>query len=32
MKKKTELCKNFQLGICKYGVTCSYAHGVNELR
>lgn len=27
-KKKTELCKNFQLqGLCKFGDQCSFAHG-----
>ncbi|CAD8161994.1 unnamed protein product [Paramecium pentaurelia] len=32
-KKKTELCKNFQLtGQCKFGNECSFAHGFSELQ
>ncbi|CAD8081085.1 unnamed protein product [Paramecium sonneborni] len=32
-KKKTELCKNFQLmGFCKFGDDCSFAHGYQELQ
>ncbi|CAD8173201.1 unnamed protein product [Paramecium octaurelia] len=32
-KKKTELCKNFQLtGQCKFGNECSFAHGYSELQ
>jgi len=27
-KKKTELCRNWEMyGACRYGDTCSYAHG-----
>jgi len=29
-KKKTELCKNFIEGFCKYGDDCAFAHGVEE--
>ena len=30
---KTELCKNFELqGSCRWGDTCCYAHGPQELR
>ena len=33
VKKKTELCKTFQLGlICPYGNKCSFAHGTQELK
>lgn len=32
-KKKTELCKNWELnGSCRYGDSCSFAHGKNELK
>ncbi|CAK73085.1 unnamed protein product (macronuclear) [Paramecium tetraurelia] len=32
-KKKTELCKNFELtGFCKFGDECSFAHGQLELQ
>lgn len=32
-KEKTELCKNWEVyGWCKYGNTCSFAHGIEELR
>jgi Zinc finger C-x8-C-x5-C-x3-H type (and similar) len=29
---KTSLCRNFQNGNCKFGATCSYAHGDQDLR
>jgi len=33
VKKKTELCKTYQLGLpCPYGNKCSFAHGTDELR
>ena len=31
IKYKTELCRNFELGTCKYGDKCAFAHGVNEI-
>ena len=31
-KYKTEMCKNWQIGICKYGAGCIFAHGKSELR
>jgi hypothetical protein len=32
-KKKTELCRNFEMyGVCRYGDTCSYAHGSHQLQ
>ena len=32
-KKKTELCKNYELyKDCFYGDHCSFAHGIDELR
>ena len=30
-KFKTELCKNWQTGTCKFGSKCAFAHGVEEL-
>ena len=33
MKKKTELCKNYELyHDCYYGDNCCFAHGLDELR
>ena len=33
LKKKTELCKNYQFGRgCVYDDKCQYAHGMEELR
>lgn len=29
---KSSLCKNFMQGNCKYGATCSFAHGDHDLR
>ena len=32
-KKKTEMCRNFEMyGRCKFGNSCSYAHGVEQLQ
>lgn len=32
MKKKTELCKNWELnGTCKFGTDCAFAHGEHEI-
>jgi len=31
IKFKTEMCKNWQIGECKFGSKCSFAHGVEEL-
>lgn len=32
-KHKTELCKSFsELGSCRYGEKCRFAHGVHELK
>ncbi|KAI7865176.1 hypothetical protein BDF14DRAFT_1688977, partial [Spinellus fusiger] len=29
---KTELCRNWEeIGQCRYGAKCQYAHGVNDL-
>lgn len=30
-KFKTELCKNWQVGNCKFGLKCAFAHGEHEL-
>ena len=33
IKYKTELCKNYEMsGYCKYGNSCAYAHGIENLR
>ena len=33
VKYKTELCKYFEInGYCKYGESCAYAHGIENLR
>lgn len=32
VKYKTELCRNWELGLCEFGETCAFAHGVHELR
>ena len=33
MNIKTILCKNFsQMGMCKYGGSCNFAHGENDLK
>jgi hypothetical protein len=33
LKKKTEICKNWELtGNCKFGATCAFAHGLTELQ
>lgn len=31
-KYKTEICRNWELGICDYGEGCAFAHGIEELR
>jgi hypothetical protein len=31
VKFKTELCKNWQVGDCKFGTKCAFAHGFEEL-
>ena len=31
-KYKTEICKNWQAGVCKFGPNCIFAHGKPELR
>ncbi|CAG9323622.1 unnamed protein product [Blepharisma stoltei] len=32
MKFKTEICKNWESGICEFGDRCVFAHGGHELR
>ena len=32
VKLKTELCRNWGLGVCEFGEKCIFAHGYNELR
>jgi len=29
-RRKTEICKNFKLGICKWEADCNYAHSESE--
>lgn len=31
VKFKTELCKNWQIGDCKFGPKCAFAHGFEEI-
>lgn len=31
-KYKTELCKNWESGHCRFGAACTFAHGEFELR
>jgi hypothetical protein len=31
-KEKTELCKNWKQGLCKYGQNCAFAHGEEYLQ
>lgn len=30
-KEKTELCKNWEKGECKFGEQCAFAHGTEDL-
>ena len=30
-KEKTEICKNWLRGVCRYGATCAFAHGQEEV-
>ena len=29
---KTEICRNWSLGLCQWGEKCIFAHGIEELR
>ena len=31
LKKKTEICRNWQLNKCRFGDKCAFAHGSNQL-
>ena len=31
-KFKTEICRNYPLGLCKFGDKCAFAHGSDDLR
>ena len=31
-KYKTEICRNWEIGNCEFGNSCSFAHGYEELR
>jgi hypothetical protein len=31
-KYKTEICKYFQAGNCRYGKDCAFAHGKDEMK
>ena len=31
-KKKTKMCQNFSRGFCRYGESCAFAHGSDDLR
>jgi hypothetical protein len=31
-KFKTEMCRNWPLGLCKFGDKCAFAHGSEDLR
>ena len=31
-KEKTEICKNWLRGLCKYGALCAFAHGQCEMQ
>ncbi|CAG9316774.1 unnamed protein product [Blepharisma stoltei] len=32
IKYKTEICRNWENGICEFGDQCAFAHGIHELR
>jgi hypothetical protein len=32
IKYKTEICRNWELGLCGFGENCAFAHGYEELR
>ncbi|OMJ86637.1 hypothetical protein SteCoe_11786 [Stentor coeruleus] len=32
IKFKTELCRNWSIGMCEFGEKCTFAHGNHELR
>lgn len=32
VKYKTEICRNFINGNCKFGDNCAFAHGYNEIK
>lgn len=32
IKFKTEMCRNWSLGLCKFGDKCAFAHGLEDLR
>jgi hypothetical protein len=31
-KFKTEMCRNWALGLCQFGDSCAFAHGTEEMR
>lgn len=31
-KFKTELCRNYERALCPFGKTCTFAHGLSELK
>ena len=32
IKFKTEICRNWTLGLCQFGERCAFAHGTEEIR
>ena len=32
LKYKTEICRNWESGLCEFGDKCAFAHGAEELR